>query len=106
MRGLAKAHGVEWSFKIDGVACSPYYVTLDRSGANSLPLRTLFCQELIRSGVMMPWIALAYRHGDAELAATEEAVDRALAVYRKALDNGVERYLEGPAIRPVFRKYN
>jgi len=106
MRGLADAHGVEWSFKIDGVPCSPYYVTLDRSGANSLPLRTLFCQELIRSGVLMPWIALAYRHGDAELAATEQAVDRALAVYRRALDNGVERYLEGPAIRPVFRKYN
>jgi glutamate-1-semialdehyde 2,1-aminomutase len=106
MRGLAEAHGVEWSFKIDGVPCSPYYVTLDRSGANSLPLRTLFCQELIRAGVLMPWIALAYRHGDAELAATEQAVDRALAVYRRALDNGVEQYLEGPSIRPVFRKYN
>jgi glutamate-1-semialdehyde 2,1-aminomutase len=106
MRGLADAHGVSASFKVDGVPCSPYYTTLDRSGANSLPLRTLFCQELVRAGVLMPWIALAYRHGDEELAVTEQAVDRALAVYRKALDNGLDRYLEGPAIRPVFRKYN
>jgi glutamate-1-semialdehyde 2,1-aminomutase len=106
MRDRAEAHGVAHSFKAGGVPCSPHYATLDRAGAGSLPLRTLFAQEMIRHGVLMPWIALSYRHGDAELAATARALDGAFAVYRRALDEGVEKYLEGPAIKPVFRTHN
>jgi glutamate-1-semialdehyde 2,1-aminomutase len=106
MERRAAAHGISECFKVGGVACSPYYATLDRTGANSLPLRTLFSQEMIRNGILMPWIALSYRHGDAELSATEHALDRTFAVYRRALEEGVEKYLQGPAIKPVFRKYN
>jgi glutamate-1-semialdehyde 2,1-aminomutase len=106
METRAHAHGIGECFKVGGVPCSPFYATLDRSGAASLPLRTLFSQEMIRNGVLMPWIALSFRHGDAELAATERALDNAFAVYRRALDEGVERYLEGPVIKPVFRKFN
>jgi len=104
---VAKAHGVENSFKTTGVSCSPSYVTLDpETGANSLTLRTLFSQEMIRNGVLMPWVALSYRHGETELAITEQAAHEALGIYRKALDEGVDKYLVGPAIRPVFRKHN
>lgn len=106
MRRQAEKHGVQDSFKVGGVACSPYYLTLDASGANSLALRTLFSQEMIRSGVLMPWIALSYRHGDEELAATEHALEKTLAVYRRALSEGADRYLEGHVIKPVFRKHN
>lgn len=106
MRRQSEAHGIHDSFKVGGVACSPYYLTLDSSGVNSLALRTLFSQEMIRNGVLMPWIALSYRHGDVELAATERAIEKAFAVYRRALNDGVERYLEGHVIKPVFRKHN
>lgn len=106
MQRQAEAHGVAHSFKVLGVPCSPYYLTLNAAGENSLPLRTLFAQELVRRDVLMPWIALCHRHGDEELALTEHAVDAALGVYRQALDEGVERYLVGPAVRPVFRRYN
>jgi glutamate-1-semialdehyde 2,1-aminomutase len=102
----ASAHGITESFRVGGAACSPYYLTLDTGGANSLELRTLFLQEMIRQGVLMPWIALSYRHGETELAATERAIDSAFRVYRRALEDGVERYLEGPAIKPVFRRFN
>ncbi|CAG0938212.1 partial glutamate-1-semialdehyde 2,1-aminomutase, partial [Candidatus Brocadiaceae bacterium] len=73
MQRQAEAHGIGHSFKIGGVPCSPFYLTLDASGANSLGLRTLFSQEMIRNGVLMPWIALSYRHGEEELVATERA---------------------------------
>ncbi len=106
MQRQADAHGIGHSFKVGGIACSPYYLTLDNSGANSLGLRTLFSQEMIRNGVLMPWIALSYRHGSEELAATERAIDLAFKVYRLALEEGVEKYLNGPAIKPVFRKHN
>ncbi len=106
MERLAKAHDISHSFKIGGPSCSPFYLTLDASGVNSLPLRTLFCQEMIRNGVLMPWIALSYRHGPAELEETERAVERSFSVYRRALDEGTEKFLVGPAIKPVFRKHN
>jgi glutamate-1-semialdehyde 2,1-aminomutase len=102
----AIAHGIAESFRVGGAACSPYYMTFDTSGVHSLALRTLFLQEMIRHGVLMPWIALSYRHGEAELAATERAVDSAFRVYRRGLEEGVERYLEGPVIKPVFRRFN
>jgi glutamate-1-semialdehyde 2,1-aminomutase len=106
MQCKADEYGIGKSFKVGGIACSPYYLTLDSSGMNSLPLRTLFSQEMIKNGVLMPWIALSYRHGVEELAMTERALDVTFAVYRKALDEGVEKYLVGPAIKPVFRKHN
>jgi glutamate-1-semialdehyde 2,1-aminomutase len=106
LRRQANAHGIAASFLVGGAACSPYYTTLDNAGANSLALRTLFLQEMIRHGVLMPWIALSYRHDEAELAATERAVDSAFGVYRRGLEDGVDRYLEGPVIKPVFRRFN
>ncbi|MDB6059949.1 MAG: glutamate-semialdehyde -aminomutase [Verrucomicrobiaceae bacterium] len=106
MERQARAHDIGHSFKVGGASCSPFYLTLDDAGANSLPLRTLFAQEMIRHGVLMPWIALCYRHGPAELETTERAVEQSFAIYRRALDEGVDKFLVGPAIKPVFRKHN
>lgn len=106
MNQQAERHGISSSFKAGGLACSPYYLTLDAQGINSLALRTLFIQEMIKNGVLMPWIALAYRHGELELEITEHAISETFSVYSKALEQGVEKYLEGPMIKPVFRKYN
>jgi glutamate-1-semialdehyde 2,1-aminomutase len=102
----AEEHGVAHSLKAGGPACSPWYATLGADGQPSLPLRTLFSQEMIKNGVLIPWIALSMRHGEAELRKTGEALDQALPVYRRALADGVDKYLIGPAIKPVFRKYN
>jgi glutamate-1-semialdehyde 2,1-aminomutase len=106
MQRQIDAHGIGHSFKVGGISCSPYYLTLDTSGNSSLGLRTLFSQEMIRNGVLMPWIALSYRHGEKELDITERAIEQAFKIYRLALDEGVEKYLNGPAIKPVFRKFN
>lgn len=106
MRHLALSHGIENSFKTFGVACLPHYLTLDATGVNSLAMRTLFSQEMIRNGVLMPWIGQSYRHGEEELAFTERALDKTFAVYRKAMEEGVDKYLHGPAVKPVFRKFN
>ena len=103
---MAEAHGITHSFMVGGADCSPYYLTLDSNGQNSLALRTLFSQEMIRNGVMMPWIALSYRHGEEELVMTERAIDATFRIYSKALIDGVEKYLAGSVIKPVFRKLN
>lgn len=106
MNNKAREHDVSDNFRAGGIACSPYYLTLDHEGRSCPELRTLFAQEMIESGVMMPWIALSYRHGDAELDMTAKALDRAFAVYARALKDGVDKHLCGPVIKPVFRQFN
>jgi glutamate-1-semialdehyde 2,1-aminomutase len=103
---VAARHGLSDLVHTDGPAISLNYVTRDREGQVSLPLRTLLAQELLKRGVMMPWIAISQSHGSTELSQTLDALDGALAVYSQALDGGVENFLQGPAIRPVFRTHN
>jgi glutamate-1-semialdehyde 2,1-aminomutase len=103
----AAAHAeVSAQFVMDGNPIAMNFVTRDASGQPSLAFRTLFMQEMIRRGVLMPWIAVSLAHGDHELKVTLEAAVGALEVYSKALEEGVDRYLEGPAVKPVFRRYN
>lgn len=103
---VAGRHGLQDHVFMEGPAVALNYVTRDASGAPSLPMRTLFSQEMLKRGVMMPWLAISQAHGDAELATTLDAFDGALGVYKQALDAGVETQLNGPAIKPVFRTHN
>lgn len=106
LEALAREAGVAHAFQLQGTAVALNYVTFDAQGQPSLPLRTLFSQEMIRQGVLMPWIAQSFSHGETELQRTLEAARKALAVYAQALEGGVERFLQGPAIKPVFRQFN
>ena len=106
MNELAKKYEIEKNFVADGVECSPYYLTFDKNGQNSFGLRTLFSQEMIRNGVLMPWIALSYAHRENELEKTKNALEKTFEVYKKAVDDGYAKYLVGNPIKPVFRKFN
>jgi glutamate-1-semialdehyde 2,1-aminomutase len=106
MNSMACEFGVERSFKIYGTSCSPQYITLDNSGKNSPELRTLFNQEMVNNGVLIPWISLCYRHGEREMSLTKLALEKTFEVYKKALNSGLAELLNGPVIKPVFRKYN
>jgi glutamate-1-semialdehyde 2,1-aminomutase len=105
-RELAHRHGIADRLVLEGPAVALNYVARDAEGAPSPVLRTLFAQEMLRRGVMMPWISFSQAHGDAELALTLEALDGAMAIYRQALEGGVGDRLEGPAVKPVFRTHN
>lgn len=104
--GLAKELGISKQFSIDGPAIAMNYLTRDASGAISMEFRTLFAQEMARHGVLMSWIAVSLSHGQTELQITLEAARKAMQVYAKALNDGVDKYLEGPVMKPVFRKHN
>jgi len=104
--GLAKELGISDHFGIDGPAIAMNYVTRDASGVISMQFRTLFAQEMARHGVLMSWIAVSLSHGETELQMTLDAARKALQVYAKALNDGVDQYLEGSVMKPVFRKYN
>jgi glutamate-1-semialdehyde 2,1-aminomutase len=61
---------------------------------------------MVKSKILMPYIAISYAHKEKELSITLEAVTKALIVYKKALENGIEKYLDSEVIKPVFRQFN
>lgn len=104
----AHQHGIlEYLSAASDFACRPTLRTLGPDRRPSAAFRTLFLQELLERKVFMPWVCPSYRHSGAEVDRTLEAVDRAAAVYARAVAAGsTEGLLRGPAIRPVFRKFS
>jgi glutamate-1-semialdehyde 2,1-aminomutase len=93
-------------FEVIGQPCNLVFATCDQERNRSQAFRTLFMQELIRRGVIAPSFVVSFSHRDADIDHTAEAVHGALAVYRKALDDGVEKYLVGRPVKPVYRVFN
>ncbi len=106
MNAISNDLGIQEYIGFEGVDCSPGYYTKGKNGQVSLELRTLFSQEMIKHGVLIPWVALSTAHTDIELEITLDAAKKAMKIYAQALEDGVEKYLVGPAIKPVFRKNN
>lgn len=98
--------GLSNHFFMDGTYISMNYVTKDSEGMLSMAFRTLFAQEMIKSGVLIPWIAPSFAHSDSELNHTFKAVEASLMVYKQALQKGISHYLVGPEVKPVFRQFN
>ena len=63
-------------------------------------------QELIRFGVLAPSFVVSYSHTDDDIDHTLEAVDHAAEVYARALEDGVDSFLVGRPVKPVFRAFN
>jgi glutamate-1-semialdehyde 2,1-aminomutase len=93
-------------FELIGRPCNLVFAACDQEGNRSQAFRTLFMQEMIRQGVLAPSFVVSFSHSDADIDRTAEAVYEAHIVYRKALDEGVDRYLKGRPVKPVNRRYN
>lgn len=106
VEAASAALGLSDHVGVIGRACNLVYYTRDNDGQPSQPFRTLFLQELIRGGVIAPSFVVSYSHTDAHIDRTIAAVESALSVYRKALDEGVDKYLVGESVKPVYRKFN
>jgi glutamate-1-semialdehyde 2,1-aminomutase len=102
LEAVARTRGLEKHFGVLGRACNLLYWTLDGEGQASQAFRALFLQETIRRGVIMPSLVVSYSHRDEDVDRTIAAVDGALEVYARALEDGVEKYLVGPPTRHVF----
>jgi len=104
-RSIAQNH-LEGFFELVGRPCNLVFATCDQEGKRSQAFRTLFLQELIRRGVIAPSFVVSFSHTDADIDRTAQAVNEAHLVYRKALEEGIEKYLEGRPVKPVNRRFN
>jgi len=99
-----REHRLEGFFSVTGKPGCLAYVTRDAAGRPSQEFRTLFLQETIRRGVLAPSFIVSYSHTERDIDATAERVHEALAVYRKAIEEGPGKYLTGRPVKPVFRR--
>lgn len=103
---VARQQGVGEHFRVLGRDCNLVYEARDSGGKPSQAFRTLVLQEAIKRGVLIPSLVVSFAHADADVDRTIEVVGEALRVYRQALDGGIERFLEGRPVQPVFRPRN
>jgi glutamate-1-semialdehyde 2,1-aminomutase len=81
-------------------------VTFEAPGHETLLMKSLVQQELIRRGILWSGFHnLSFTHNDTVIEMLLEAYCEVLPILKKALENGnMERYLEGRPVQPVFRK--
>jgi len=103
---VAQEAGVQDYFQVVGKAPNLVYSTRDQQKQPSQYFRALFLQEMIQQGFLTPSLVVSFSHSDADIARTIEGVGEVLQVYKKALEDGVEKYLVGRPVKPVFRKFN
>ncbi len=106
-RARAQAEGVEEVVRIIGFDCNPQILCTQPEGNFWPELHTLFHEEVISHGVLIPWTSITYSHGEAELCRTLEALGAGMRRAREAVaGGGVDRGFAGEPVRPVFRPFN
>lgn len=106
---ICQSLGIENQFKLTGPAVALEIQSHDLIGNHSFSLKTLFLQEMTKMKVLISngnSFAQSYSHGKKELNITVDAFEKALSKCAQALEEGVEKYLVGPPVKPVFRKFN
>jgi glutamate-1-semialdehyde 2,1-aminomutase len=93
-------------FELIGRSSNLVYATRDRDRNPSQAFRTFFMQELIRRGIIAPSFVISFSHSDDDIDRTVDVVDQALALYARALEDGVDKYLLGRPVKPVNRGHN
>jgi glutamate-1-semialdehyde 2,1-aminomutase len=104
-RAISEQH-LEGYFSVLGKEPNLVYATYNENKEPSQLFRTLFLQETIKRGLLVPSLVVSFSHTDADIDRTIEGIAEALGVYRKALEDGVERFLIGRSVKPVFREFN
>ncbi|MTI30285.1 glutamate-1-semialdehyde 2,1-aminomutase [Xanthovirga aplysinae] len=97
---------LEKNFLIIGKPSCLVYATLNEKMENSQAFRTLLLQELIKRGILATSLVISFSHTEKDIDITAEAFHEALFIYKKALNEGIEKFLIGRPVKPVWRAYN
>lgn len=102
---LAQSFGLTDYTKCIGVPEHSAFYFRDLDGNDSLEMKSLFQQEVMKRGILTIGVhILCFSHSDEDVKQTLEAYGDAMSVLRRAIDEGnIEKYLEGKKVQPVFR---
>lgn len=98
--------GLSPYLEVAGHPACEVFLTRNRDGLPSQPMRTLFLAELLRGGILGQSFVISAAHTDDDVDRTVAAVADALPAYAKALEEGtVERLVSGRPVAPALRTY-
>lgn len=98
--------GLEKYISVTDTDWWPIFTFKDNDGNVSLGMKTLIMQEMIRRGVLfIGTFVPCFSHTEADVEFFINALTESLDIYPMALEGGFNKFLEGPVIKPVFRKY-
>ena len=99
--------GAEKYINISGYGVKPAFSFNDESGNISMVARTLFMQESIARGVLMPYVVPSFAHKKEDVDFVVEVVKDSLKVMKEAAEGkGMLSAVVGEVVKPVFRKFN
>jgi glutamate-1-semialdehyde 2,1-aminomutase len=105
LRQAAEVAGVADQVPILGQPCCLVFGTRDADGQPSQPLRTLLMQEILKRGILATSLVVGYSHTKEDIERTIDAFAAAFGIYRQALDQGVQHFLQGRSVKPAIRRY-
>ena len=107
LNDAAAAAGLAGIVRCVGYPCSPTLAFSPPDPDDAAGLRTLFLQETIARGILMPYIAPSLAHGPREVELTVAAAAEAFTrVERVVAGEPLSAHLVGEPARPVFRRFS
>lgn len=107
VRVAAKDVGAEQYVNVLGYSVKPGFSFNDETGNVSMVARTLFLQETVARGLLMPYVVPSYAHKQENIDFAVDCIRDALDVMKKAAEgSGMASAVKGDIVKPVFRKFN
>jgi glutamate-1-semialdehyde 2,1-aminomutase len=104
---VALSINAEKYVKCLGYGVKPGFIFMDESGEVSSIARTLFMQETIARGLLMPYVVPSLAHQNDDILFAVDTIREALLVMKRAAEGpGMLSAIDGRVIKPVFRKFN
>lgn len=104
-RDIIKSNHLEDYIQVSDSVWMPAFIFKDRTFEASHGYRTLFMQEMIKSGVLFQGVFVpSFSHGPTEIEFFLAAFKKACQVYKKALETNYTEFLKGEPAKAVFRK--
>jgi glutamate-1-semialdehyde 2,1-aminomutase len=104
---LPKDVGAEKFVNVSGYSVKPAFSFNDENGQVSMVARTLFLQETVSRGLLMPYVVPSFGHKSHDIKFAIECIRDALVVIKDAANStGMKSAIIGDIVKPVFRKFN
>ena len=107
VRKAAEEVGAEKYVEVSGYSVKPAFAFKDETGQVSMAARTLFMQETVAQGLLMPYVVPCFSHKEEDIAFALKCIKQALAIMKNAAEGkGMVAAVRGNIVKPVFRKFN
>ncbi len=107
IKNAAAETGAEKYISVSGYTVKPAFAFKDETGEVSMVARTLFLQETIARGLLMPYVVPCFAHKKEDIDFAVACIKDALQVMKDAAEgSGMAAAIEGRIVKPVFRKFN